>query len=213
VNILSTPNILASNNKEAEIVVGQKVPFVVSQGLTTSGQPLNQVTREDVALTLRVTPQINESDDITMTIFQQIQDIVASSSANTNGPTTSNRSAKTTALVKNGQTVTIGGLISDIEAITESKVPILGDIPLLGWFFKDKQKQKRKTSLVIFITPHIIRTPDDMMTASINKNEERTKFLQENNVGEHPGIKKYNMNKSFQVPENLSTPKPEDENE
>src|SRR6185295_19169209 len=109
------------------------------------------------------------------------------------GPTTSNRSAKTTVLVKNSQTVTIGGLISDRQSDSVTKVPVLGDIPLLGWLFKSKNKSKTKTRLIIFITPHIIREPEDLQEISVNKNIERQRFLKENNVPDHPGVKKYDL--------------------
>jgi general secretion pathway protein D len=202
INVLSTPNILTSDNKEAEIVVGQVVPFITAQGRDINNQPINQIQRENVAITLRVTPQINESDDVTMEIFQEVQDLVPGADINTFGPTTSNRTAKTSVVVKDGQTVTVGGLISDREQTSVSKVPVLGDIPLIGWFFKSKNRTKRKTSLAIFLTPHIIRAPEDLQDLSIRKNRERQKFLEENNVDEHPAIRKYNLDKSLSTPPN-----------
>ncbi len=202
VNILSTPNILTTDNTEAEIIVGQEVPFTTSQITTTQGTPnaITQFQRQDVAITLRVTPQINESDDITMNIFQEIQDLVESSLGNVAGPTTTKRSAKTTVLVKDSQTVTVGGLIADVESIQVTKVPVLGDIPILGWLFKSKSKKKRKTSLVIFITPHIIREPEDMERMSVRANDQRQRFMKENNIGEHPGLAKYDLDKELRVP-------------
>ena len=206
VNVLSTPNILTKDNMEAEIIVGQVVPFITAQGRDVNNQPINQIQRENVAITLRVTPQINESDDITMDIFQEIQDLVPGPDVQTFGPTTSKRSAKTTVLVKDSQTVTVGGLISDQERNSISKVPVLGDIPIIGWFFKTKSKTKRKTSLAIFLTPHIIREPEDLESMTIRKNVERLRFLKENNVPDHPGLEKYHLDRELQAPKKLAPP-------
>ena len=200
VNVLSTPNILTQDNTEAEIVVGQVVPFITAQGRDVNNQPINQVQRENVAITLRLTPQINSSDELTLKIFQENQDLVASADSATLGPTTSKRSAQTTVLVKDGQTITIGGLINDRILDSTSKVPILGDIPLIGWLFKSKSKSKRKTSLVILLTPHIIRYPEDMEKISIRKNQERMDFNKQNLVEEHPGLKQYKLDRDLHVP-------------
>ncbi|MFH1018159.1 MAG: type II secretion system secretin GspD [Pseudomonadota bacterium] len=209
INILSTPNILTSDNKEAEIVVGQVVPFVTAQGRDINNQPINQIQRENVAITLRVTPQINLSDDVTMDIYQEVQDIIPGTDQNALGPTTSNRSAKTTVTVKDAQTVSIGGLINDKESTSISKVPVLGDIPLIGWFFKTKSRTKTKTSLVIFLTPHIVRMPQDLETLSIRKNKQRQSFMDENNIEEHPALLKYKMDHSLKVPQKaVESPSP-----
>lgn len=196
INVLSTPNILTQDNTEAEIVVGEVIPFVTTSGRDVNNQPINQIQRENIALTLRVTPQINSSDELTMDIFQEIQN--ANQSAQTEfGPTTTTRSAKTTVLVKDGQTVTIGGLISDKAEVSNSKVPILGDAPLIGWLFRNRTKTKTKQSLMMFLTPHIIRTPDDLQNMTIDKNLQRQRFIEKNHTKEHPGIKKYNLNKDL----------------
>ena len=207
VNVLSTPNILTRDNKEAEIIVGKKVPFISSQGRDINNQPINQIDREDVALTLRVKPQINSSDELTMDIFEEIQDIIPGADIATFGPTTSKRSAKTTALVKNGQTITIGGLISDRVDKSISKVPLLGDIPLLGWLFRNKSDTKSRLSLVMYLTPTIIRSPEDMEAVTLRKNLERKDFLQKNQTDEHPGIVNYGLNKDLKAP---SVPTPPD---
>lgn len=200
INVLSTPNILTRDNMEAEIVVGQVVPFITAQGRDVNNQPINQIQRENVAITLRVIPQINASDELTLDIFQETQDLVPGPDVNVFGPTTSKRSARTTVLVKDGQTITVGGLINDRIQNSVSKVPVLGDIPLLGWFFKSKSRTKRKTSLVIFMTPHIIREPEDLQEISVQKNNERRRFLRENNVREHPSIKRYNLDRELRTP-------------
>lgn len=197
VNVLSTPNILTRDNKEAEIIVGKKVPFISSQGRDINNQPINQIQREDVALTLRVKPQINSSDELTLDIFQEIQDIISNSDLY--GPTTSKRSAKTTVLVKNGQTVTIGGLISDRVSETRSKVPLLGDIPLIGWLFRSSNNTKSRMSLMIFLTPSIIRSPEDLESISLDKNYERKEFLRKNHADENPAILNYGLNRDMKA--------------
>lgn len=203
VNVLSTPNILTRDNKEAEIIVGKKLPFISSQGRDVNNQPINQIQREDVALTLRVKPQINSSDEITLDIFQEIQDIISNSDIF--GPTTSKRSAKTTVLVKNGQTVTIGGLITDRISNTKSKVPLLGDIPLIGWLFRSSNNTKSRVSLMMYLTPSIIRSPEDLEAITLNQNFERKEFMRANRSDEHPGIKHYGLNKDLQAPSKFYT--------
>lgn len=207
VNILSTPNILTRDNMEAEIIVGRKVPFISSQGRDINNQPINQIEREDVALTLRVKPQINSSDEMTMDIFQEIQDIIPGADVATFGPTTSKRSTKTTVLVKNNQTVTLGGLISDRTDQSISKVPLLGDIPLIGWLFRNNSSTKSRLSLTMYITPTIIRSPEDLETVTLRKNIERKDFLQKNQAHEHPGIVNYGLNRNLKAP---SAPTPPD---
>lgn len=209
VNVLSTPNILTRDNKEAEIIVGKKVPFISSQGRDINNQPINQIQREDVALTLRVKPQINSSDELTMDIFQEIQDIVPGADIETFGPTTSKRSTKTTVLVKNGQTITIGGLISDRVDTSTSKVPLLGDIPLIGWLFRNKSTSKSRLSLLMYLTPTIIRSPEDLETVTLRKNNERRNFLEKNRADEHSGLANYNLNKDLKAP-SQQTPTPSD---
>ncbi len=201
VNVLSTPNILTLDNKEAEIIVGKKVPFISSQGRDINNQPINQIQREDVALTLRVKPQINSSDELTMDIFQEIQDIVPGADIETFGPTTSKRSTKTTVLVKNGQTITIGGLISDRVDTSTSKVPLLGDIPLIGWLFRNKSSSKSRLSLLMYLTPTIIRSPEDLETVTLRKNDERRNFLEKNRLKENQGVVGYGLNRDLKAPQ------------
>lgn len=199
INVLSTPNILTQDNSEAEIVVGRVVPFITAQGRDINNQPINQVQREDVATTLKIKPQINSSDELTLDIVQESQDIIPGADIASFGPTTSKRSAKTTVLVKDGQTITIGGLISDRITESEGKVPILGDIPILGWLFRNKTKERNKTSLVIFVTPYIIRYPEDLERISLEKNEERLEFLRQNKLEGHPDLKMREIEKKLKL--------------
>jgi general secretion pathway protein D len=161
-NILSTPSLTMLDNQEAEIVVGQNVPFITgsytTQGSIGGVNPFTTVQREDVGITLKVKPQINEGDAITMTIEQDIS-AVAQTSASDTDLTTNKRSIKTTVLVANDDMLVLGGLIDEDVQISQSKVPVLGSIPLLGRLFRFDQTKKVKRTLMVFIHPTIIDDP------------------------------------------------------
>jgi general secretion pathway protein D len=161
VNILSTPNILTMDNEEAKIVVGKNVPFKGGSTMSGTGSTIQNITREDVGLTLKVTPQINESRFVTLEVFQEVQELQDSTDTDL-GPTTSKRSAETTVVVRDNQTVVIGGLIGSTESESETKIPILGDLPLIGMFFRGRRAVSSKTNMMIFLTPHIIEGPEDL---------------------------------------------------
>lgn len=179
VNIVSTPNILTMDNEEAKIVVGRNVPFPVGQTQTSFGVPLINFQREDVAITLKVTPQINESDYVTLETFLEIQEIEGdiAGTAASGGPTTSKRSVENTIVIKDNQTIVVGGLIAETDNETETKIPILGDIPLIGALFRGKTNQSRKTNLMIFLTPHIIDEPSDLEEIYRVKWAQRQEFI------------------------------------
>jgi general secretion pathway protein D len=160
VNILSTPNILTTDNKEAEINVGENVPFQGSATQSTIGTTTS-VERKDIGINLKIKPQISEGDYIRMDINQEISAVKASKGQAIDLVTTK-RSAKTSVVVKDKEMVAIGGLIQDSEQETVSKVPFFGDIPLLGWLFKTKNKTRSKTNLVILMTPHIVKDSADL---------------------------------------------------
>ena len=170
VNILSTPNILTSDNKEAEINVGENVPFQGSATQSTIGTTTS-VERKDIGINLKIKPQISEGDYVRMDINQEIS-AVKDSKGQAIDLVTTKRSAKTSVVVKDKETVVIGGLIQDSEQETVSKVPFFGDIPLLGWFFKSKTKTRSKTNLVILMTPHIVKDSADL--AGLTKIQRQT---------------------------------------
>ncbi|APG27911.1 type II secretion system protein GspD [Syntrophotalea acetylenivorans] len=168
VNILSAPRLLTSDNEEAEIIVGANVPIITERLTDTGGSDsLAQsvsVERQDVALTLRFTPQITEGDLVRLNVFQEITGIAQNQIGDVDsiGPTLTKRLLRNTVLAEDGQTVVLGGLIrNDVQDI-ESKVPLLGDIPVLGWLFKHSTKIESKVNLLIFITPRIIKDKDDL---------------------------------------------------
>jgi len=184
VNILSTPNILTLDNHEAEIKVGQKVPFPAASATTIGGSLQTTFTREDVTLSLKIKPQINEGGTIRMEVTQEDRNVLPpeqqTTSAATAGPSTTERSIRTAIVATNGQTVVLGGLIKDKYQNVIHKVPLLGDIPILGYLFKTKKKTKEKVNLVVFLTPHIIREPKDFLEILQKKINEQNAFVKEN---------------------------------
>ncbi len=183
VNIISTPHLLTSDNEEAEIIVGENVPFITGQNVTSGGNILTTIERKDVGVTLRITPQINESDHVKLKIYQEISQVSPQQpqgvNVNQQGLVTRKRSAKTTVVVKDRQTVVIGGLISSQESFSDTKVPILGDIPVIGWFFKSRKKTITKTDLLIFITPYIVKNDQDLVFLNNLRSEQLDQFKEE----------------------------------
>ncbi len=157
-NVLSTPQLLATSNQKARIVVGQNVPFPSSSSQTPGGLTQRQITRQDVGVTLEITPEALEGNRVRMDVRQEISTVTETPQQVLIdlGPTTNKREASTSVVVENHQTVVIGGLIRDDLTKVESKVPLLGDIPLLGWFFKFRSWRSVKTNLLIFLTPHVL---------------------------------------------------------
>ena len=161
-NILSTPTLVTMDNQEAEIVVGQNVPFVTGTQLSTANDnPFTTIERQEVGISLRVTPQINEGNNIKMDIEQEVSDVAAVAVAGAQDITTNVRSISTTVLVEDGQTLVLGGLIDDSINNTVEKIPLLGDIPLLGSLFRFQTTSKNKQNLMVFLHPTILRTPED----------------------------------------------------
>lgn len=161
VNVLSAPTILTTDNEQAEIVVGQNVPFLASTA--TSGDNLsntfNQIDRQDVGITLRLTPQISSTNSVTLKIFTEVSSVVSTDPRL--GPTTSLRTSETNVITKDGQMVVIGGLMSDEINDGESGVPYLSDIPVLGNLFRSSSERRRRANLLILITPRVIRDQFD----------------------------------------------------
>ncbi|WP_431107941.1 type II secretion system secretin GspD [Variovorax paradoxus] len=160
-NVLSTPNLLTLDNEEAKIVIGQNVPFVTGQYASTSGSvginPFTTVERKDVGLTLRVRPTINENGTVKMTIFQETSTVDGNTINNPNGPTTNKRSIESSVLVEDGGLVMLGGLLSDDYGNTVEKVPLAGDIPVLGNLFKNEIRTRNKSNLMMFLRPAVMR--------------------------------------------------------
>jgi general secretion pathway protein D len=179
VQILSRPTILARNNQQANIVVGQEVPLITSVTYDTFGNEHNGIQYQQVGIILQVTPFISDNGMVEMILAPQISEVDATHSQAiayaTNGaaitaPYIDIRSANTVVVTPDGQTVVIGGLMQDSKSSTDSKVPILGDIPVLGALFHHKLTANSKTELIILLTPYVVRTPEDLARMS---NDER----------------------------------------
>ncbi len=161
-NVLSTPNLLTLDNEEAKIVIGENVPFVTgSYTNNNSGNgavnPFTTVERKDVGLTLRVKPQISENGTVKLTVFQEISSVKSGTENATNGPTTTKRSIESTVLVDDGSIVVLGGLLQDEYAGNEDKIPVVGDVPFLGNLFKSESRSRKKTNLMVFLRPVVVR--------------------------------------------------------
>jgi len=173
VNVLSAPTILATDNEPAEIVVGQNVPFIASTSTSTDNlnNTFNQIDRQDVGITLRLTPQISSGEYVTMNIFTEVSNVVAATAASAVGPTTTLRTSETTVITKNGQMVVIGGLMSDDVSQSENGIPFLKDIPVVGYLFKLSAEDRRRTNLLIFITPRVIKDQYDHRDLTLVKRD------------------------------------------
>ena len=163
-NILSTPNLLTLDNEEAKIVIAQNVPFVTGQYTNTgsssstgSVNPFQTIERKDVGITLKVKPQISENGTVKLTIYQEVSTIQASTINSANGPTTNKRSIESNVIVKDGSIVVLGGLLSDEYAGSQEKVPGLGHVPFFGNLFKSESRSRKKTNLMVFLRPVVVR--------------------------------------------------------
>ena len=173
-NLLSTPSIMALDNQEAVIVVGQQVPFRTGSFTTTgdgSSNPFTTVQREDVGLTLKVTPHVHEGTSVRMEVDQEITNIVETpiGDAGFADVVTSKRQITTTILAEDQQIIVLGGLIQDDVTQTRRKVPLLGDIPGLGFFFRSTGDIRTKTNLLVFLRPTVIKTVQDVESAAERK--------------------------------------------
>ncbi len=160
VNILSTPQLLTTDNQEASITVGKNIPFQTTTS-TTNNDTFNSFEYRDVGKTLKITPQINKDRMVRLNLSLEVSALESTTDFR---PTTLKRTVETTVMVKDSGTVVIGGLIDDNFSQTEYKVPCLGDIPGLGWLFKTRSKGNEKSNLFIFITPKVIQNPGEAST-------------------------------------------------
>jgi general secretion pathway protein D len=187
-NILSTPTLVTLDNEEAEIVIGENVPFVTGSFTSTgagdsASNPFQTIQREDVGLTLKIKPQINEGDAMRLDIEQEVSSI-ADSVAGASDIVTNKRSIKTNVMVDDGQVVVLGGLIEELVLESVQKIPLLGDIPYLGALFRSKTSDVKKTNLMVFIHPVILRDADTMNSYTNAKyNDIRVLQMQQNNDG------------------------------
>ena len=166
-NLISAPRVLTEDHKQAEINVGNVVPFPTGAQFNAFGQPTVTYDYRDVGIKMLVTPHVSQSDTIKLEIEQEVQEVTDFLEQNLGGtgftvPLISNRNVKTTITVRDGQTLMIGGLISKRTTETLRKVPILGDIPLIQNLFRELRKEEAKTTLFISLTPHIVTAPEEI---------------------------------------------------
>jgi len=173
--ILSTPEIVTIDNQEATINIGEEIPFLTSSRVDENNNVIQTFDYKDVGITLKITPQINEVGYITMDINQSIKKIVEGTELLEN-PSLFSREITSKVTVKDRRTIVIGGLIRDDVTTIERKVPLLGDIPLLGWLFRKQTKQRNRTNLMIFLTPHIVTDDGEMNRVTEKKKMEQQKF-------------------------------------
>jgi len=163
-HILSEPSVLCTNNKEASIEVGQTQSILTQAQQTTQGQGniINNYSREDIGITLKVKPRLSSNNKVTLEVEAEIEDIVPGSSASADRPTTTKRKVVTSAIVNNGETIILGGLMKNSGGTSVTKVPILGDIPVLGRLFTTNGEAESQVNVVIYLTPYIVRKSDDL---------------------------------------------------
>jgi general secretion pathway protein D len=164
-DVLSRPYILTGDNQQASIMVGQTVPIIQNTRTTDTGQTINTITYQDIGIILNVTPHINPQGLVTMDIYPEISELTAKTvpiSETVDAPIYAKRFAQSRVAIRDGHTIVIGGLMEDRKIKTEDKVPLLGDIPLLGVLFRRTVEEKSKTELLIFLTPHVAQQPDEL---------------------------------------------------
>ncbi|NPA60660.1 MAG: type II secretion system secretin GspD [Epsilonproteobacteria bacterium] len=177
--VLSEPSILCTNNKESTIYVGKTKSFLKNSQQSTQGNSniINTYSREDIGITLKVKPRLSSNNKVSLEVETKIEDIEQGSGASTDRPTTIKRTVKTNAIVNNAETIILGGLIRTATGKSYTKVPILGDIPIIGQLFRSEAKEQEKTNVVIYLTPYIVEKSSDLVT--LRKNLEELDSIQE----------------------------------
>jgi general secretion pathway protein D len=171
VNIISTPQLMTLENEEAKVVIAENRPYQTSTNTSDADIDYASYEYKDVGVTLKVTPQINERGSVKMKIYQETSRVDSQATSDTGSltPITRKRQAETTVEVADGKTVVIAGLIEDSSSSSQTKVPGLGDIPLLGWLFKTDSSSNSKTNMFVFLTPHVVTTPEDSHKVFLDK--------------------------------------------
>jgi len=194
--ILSEPSVLCTNNKEAEIYVGQTMSILTQAQQSTTGvsNVVNNYSREDIGLTLKVKPRLSSNNKVTLEVETVLEDIDPSSEQMADRPTTTKRTVKTNAIVNNGEMIILGGLIKNVAGKGQSKVPLLGDIPILGeYLFTHNSDVEREQNVVIYLTPYIVRKSDDLqklkaMLSELDEVQERYNDLFKEALEENTGV-------------------------
>ncbi len=176
-NVLSTPQILTIDNSEAELNVGEEIAYASNSRISDSGTTFYTYEYKSVGIKLKITPHITNKTKITLDLYQEINSIIGTTSeSSTSPPNLGKRDLKTKVSVEDGKTIVVGGLIQNKKVTSEAKVPVLGDIPLLGWLFKQKTTEYQKSNLLVFITPHIVTQPDKLDALTRQKQESQRRL-------------------------------------
>ena len=169
-NILSTPSLMTLDNAEAKLLVGQEIPITTGEALgSNNANPFRTVERKEVGISLLVKPQISDSNDIRLNITQEVSSVSGTVGQSSGEIITNKREISTSVMVHDGEIIVLGGLIQQNESINLDKVPLLGDIPLLGNLFKSESKSFTKSNLMVFLRPKIVRTIEDSRAITNHK--------------------------------------------
>jgi general secretion pathway protein D len=192
-NVLSTPNLLTLDNEEAKIVIGQNVPFVTGQytnNNTNAGSvnPFQTIERKDVGLTLRVKPQISENGTVKLQIYQEVSRLDPASINSATGLITNKRSIESSVLVEDGAIVVLGGLLQDDYGNSQERVPGLGDVPLFGNLFRAESRGRKKTNLMVFLRPVVVRDGASTENLSLSRYEQMRSVQMEAQPTASPGL-------------------------
>ena len=192
-NVLSTPNLLTLDNEEAKIVIGQNVPFVTGQytnnnNAAGSVNPFQTIERKDVGLTLRVKPQISENGTVKLQIYQEVSRLDPASINSATGLITNKRSIESSVLVEDGGIVVLGGLLQDDFGNSQERVPGLGDVPLFGNLFRADSRSRKKTNLMVFLRPVVVRDGASTESLSLNRYEQMRSVQMEATPNSSPGL-------------------------
>ena len=192
-NVLSTPNLLTLDNEEAKIVIGQNVPFVTGQytnnnNAAGSVNPFQTIERKDVGLTLRVKPQISENGTVKLQIYQEVSRLDPASINSATGLITNKRSIESSVLVEDGGIVVLGGLLQDDFGNSQERVPGLGDVPLFGNLFRADSRSRKKTNLMVFLRPVVVRDGASTENLSLSRYEQMRSVQMEATPNSSPGL-------------------------
>ncbi|PKL19458.1 MAG: hypothetical protein CVV49_00010 [Spirochaetae bacterium HGW-Spirochaetae-5] len=184
INILSTPHILTIDNHEAEFNVGEEIAVPTNSRMDTNSNIYYTFEYKPVGLKLKLTPHITTGEKITLDLFVEVNSVLGTTTTTSTStvipPDLAKRDIKTKISIRDGSTIVVGGLMRNSVSETETKVPLLGDIPLLGWFFKNKTKENKKTNLLVFITPRVVTDPEKIKKITEEKQQEMKKIQEEN---------------------------------
>jgi general secretion pathway protein D len=191
--VLSTPNLLTLDNEEAKIVIGQNVPFVTGQytnNNTNAGSvnPFQTIERKDVGLTLRVKPQISENGTVKLQIYQEVSRLDPASINSATGLITNKRSIESSVLVEDGGIVVLGGLLQDDFGNSQERVPGLSDVPLFGNLFRADSRSRKKTNLMVFLRPVVVRDGASTENLSLSRYEQMRSVQIEATPSSSPGL-------------------------